>query len=61
MTTIFTRRHARRMNAARRARNARARVAAAFRELANGLTERSAYSATVAFYRSGREWAKTLG
>ena len=37
-------------------------VAAAFRKMANGVEDRTAYASTVEYYRaSGQEWAKTLG
>ena len=60
---VLTRRHARRYVAAvRRARNARASVAAAFRQMANGVAEKAAWAATIAYYRSGlREWTRQLG
>jgi len=60
---VLTRRHARRYHeAVRRARNARASVAAAFRQMANGVAEKAAWAATIAYYRSGlREWTRQLG
>jgi hypothetical protein len=37
-------------------------VAAAFRRMANGVEDKTAYASTVDFYRaSGQEWAKSLG
>ena len=37
-------------------------VAAAFRKMANGVEDKTAYASTVEYYRaSGQEWAKTLG
>jgi hypothetical protein len=60
---VFTRRHARRYVAAvRRARAARASVAAAFRQMANGVAQKAAWAATVAYYRSGLQaWTRELG
>ena len=60
---VFTRRHARRYHeAVRRARAARASVAAAFRLMAKGVAEKAAWAATLAYYRSGlREWTRQLG
>ena len=46
----------------RAARSMRRRVAQAFRAMAHGIGESSAYAHTVAFYRSGgQEWTKQLG
>jgi len=40
----------------------RARVAAAFRRIANGVSEQTARARTLAYYRSsGFEWARNLG
>jgi len=37
-------------------------VATAFRKMANGVEDKTAYASTVEYYRaSGQEWAKTLG
>lgn len=60
---VFTRRHARRYHeAVRRARAARSSVAAAFRQMANGVADKAAWAATIAFYRSGLQpWTKQLG
>ena len=45
----------------RSARNLRARVAAAFRDLARGVAEQTARDRTNAFYRSsGTEWTRGL-
>lgn len=42
-------------------RNLRARVATAFRQMAHGAQDKSAYSSTMAFYRAtGHEWTKQL-
>jgi hypothetical protein len=42
-------------------RNLRARIAAAFREIARGVDERMAYEQTRDFYRSSRAaWARAL-
>jgi len=42
-------------------RNLRARIAAAFREIARGVDERTAYKQTRDFYRSsGAPWARAL-
>ena len=51
-----------RKQAARRARTIRAKVARAFRAMARGAAKRTAWAATVAFYRSGLQpWTKQLG
>ena len=43
-------------------RRLREHVAGAFRRMAHGVSGRTAWSSTVAFYRSGgQEWAKQLG
>lgn len=43
-------------------RSLRARVAAAFRQKANGVQDKAAYGATVAFFRATRhDWTKALG
>jgi hypothetical protein len=49
---VFTRRHARRVDAARRARAARSRVAQAFREMLHGIAEKAAWARTMAFWRA---------
>jgi len=60
---VFTRRHAQRYRqAVRRARAARASVAAAFRQMARGIGKKAAFAASVAFYRRGLgDWAKQYG
>jgi hypothetical protein len=51
---VFTRRLARRYNAAvRQAQRGRASVAAACRVMLRGVSEKAAWLATVAYYRSG--------
>jgi hypothetical protein len=62
-----SRRPARRPHAAARRnasqpRSLRARVAGAFRQMANGVEDRAAYAATVAFFRAaGHDWTRQLG
>jgi hypothetical protein len=49
-------------NHKRAASGIRRRVAEAFRAMAHGVRDSSAYAHTVAFYRSGgQEWTKQLG
>ena len=37
-------------------------IAAAFRSMAGGVEDRTAYATTIGFYRArGRDWAKSLG
>jgi hypothetical protein len=44
------------------ARRIRMRVARAFRAMAHGVEDKSAYASTVRFYRSGgQEWTNQLG
>ena len=46
---------------ARIANRQRKAVAAAFRKMANGVENKTAYASTVEYYRSSRqEWAKSL-
>ena len=73
MTTILeraqrpTRGPARRTHAAarriaRQPRSMKARVATAFRNMAHGVQDRTAYAATVAFFRATRhDWTRQLG
>ena len=43
-------------------RSLRARVATAFRQMANGVREQAAWASSIAFYRSGgQEWTRQLG
>jgi hypothetical protein len=56
------RKHAHRpQNRRASARSVRARVAEAFRRMANGIGDKTAYARTVQFYRSGgHEWTMQL-
>ena len=62
-----SRRQVRRAHAAARGvtarpRTMRARVAAAFRQMAHGVQDKAAYAATVAFFRAtGHDWTRKLG
>jgi hypothetical protein len=50
------------MQATQTPRRTRTRVAKAFRAMAHGIEDKSAYASTVQFYRSsGQEWAKQFG
>jgi hypothetical protein len=45
-----------------KSRSLRARVAAAFQKMAQGVRRKAAFASTVAFYRAGgQEWTKQLG
>jgi hypothetical protein len=56
------RQHAAARRTAAQPRSLRARVASAFRQTAHGVQDKSAYAATVAFFRATRhDWTRQLG